>query len=140
MIQVERLRYYMPVRSVAEIVKRGPGGAAIPVGMVTDTFLAQQVVDRLYENLRQVLASPNATESILDANLDAGVFVGTQDWDTWSVNNKNSATPVFWFRPRLLWNSVPSVMPRFTMGELGDEYSMFSFDTPNVIAELPPKP
>jgi len=107
--------------------------------MVTDGFIARQVIDRLYEQLRQVVLNPNAIEML--GNFDPYDVAGAaMDWDTWAINNRNSPTPVFWARPRYLWNSVPSNMAGFILVEVGDEFGAFPGDIPNVVAALDPKP
>jgi hypothetical protein len=130
----------MAVKTVFEILRRGANGP-VHVGMVTDKFLATQVIDRLYEKLRQVVLSPSAELVLGEANFTASPLDSVeQGWDQWSVNDRNSPTPTFWTRPKYLWNSVPSNMVGWLLVEQGDEFSAFVGDIPNVIAELDPKP
>src|SRR5688572_8477047 len=104
----------MPVRTVQEIYRRSVMGA-VPVGLVTDGFLAQQVIDRLYEELRQHVLIPNGVTRLGELGFEPEVLEAALDWDTWSVNNRNSPTPVFWSRPKYLWNNVPSAMAGFIL-------------------------
>lgn len=132
----------MPVKTTFEILRRGPNATQVHVGLVTDAFIAQQVIDRLYERLRQAAFRPEGYEQIALLGLSpAEATELSVDWDTWSVNNRNSPVPMFWTRPRYLWNSVPSTITGpWLFVEAGDEFSAFPGDIPNVIADLDPKP
>jgi len=130
----------MPVKTVMEILRRG-GGNTYHVGLVTDAFIAQQVIDRLYERVRQASMKPEGQMALAEAGFEAyDIQEASMNWDQWSVNNRNSPTPIFWTRPRYLWNNVPSNITGWLLVEAGDEFSAFPGDIPNVIATLDPKP
>lgn len=129
----------MAVRLIFEVMRRTVSGP-VEVGSVVDDFIARQVIDRMYEELRQAVLSPDR-----DAILQAGGFDidgedAAMNWDTWSVNNRNSPTPVFFARKRQLWNAVPSTIRNWGMGEVGDNFSFFPGDVPAVITAVTGEP
>jgi hypothetical protein len=129
----------MPVRTVFEIYRQTVHGP-VAIGLVADGFLSQQIIDRLYEELRQHIFTPTGLMRLGELGFTPDVITGAADWDIWSVNDRNSPTPTFFSRPKYLWNNVPSHLAGFIMVEAGDEFGAFAGDIPNVIAELPPKP
>jgi hypothetical protein len=129
----------MAVRLIFEVMRRTVSGP-VEVGSVTDDFLAKQVIDRLYEELRQVVLSPDAETMLQTFGFEDNVYSASQDWDTWSINNRNSPTPVFFARKRQLWNSVPSTIRNWGMGEVGDNFSFFPGDVPAVITAVTGEP
>lgn len=127
----------MPARSIVEIVRKDAEGVPVLVGHVTDDFIGKQVIDRLYEEIRQQVNNPDRTD--IDFPVQIWSDIDADGWDTWSVNNRNSATPLFWMRKRLLWNSVPSGVVNWALTESGDAFSQFPGDVPNVISALDPR-
>lgn len=125
----------MTARLVFEVMRRTVSGP-VEVGTVTDDFIAKQVIDRLYEELRQAVMNPDRDAILQAAGFDIDIEDATMNWDTWSVNNRNSPTPVFFARKRQLWNSVPSTIRNWGMGEVGDNFSFFPGDIPAVITAV----
>lgn len=113
----------------------------VEVGSVTDDFIAKQVIDRLYEEMRQQVGRPDGQMALAEAGFEAyDIQNASMDWDTWSVNNRNSPTPYFFARKRQLWNSVPSTISNWQMGESGDNFSFFAGDVPSVITAVTGEP
>lgn len=125
----------MVARLVFEVMRRTVSGP-IEVGTVTDDFIARQVIDRLYEELRQAVMNPDRDAILQAAGFDIDAEDAMMNWDTWSVNDRNSPTPVFFARKRQLWNSVPSTIRNWGMGEVGDNFSFFPGDVPAVITAV----
>lgn len=129
----------MPARLVYEVFRRTSTGR-VSLGLVTDDFLAKQVVDSLYNELRQHALKPEGQIALAEKGFEvSAIQEASTDWDVWSVNNKNSPTPVFFFLRKMLWNSVPTVIRDWMMGESPDQFSQFPGDIPNVIVAMEPR-
>ncbi len=110
----------MSARLIVEVKQRTASGIqSRSLGFVTDDFLADQLIESLYNQIRQ---------RSLDINFEPDIWVDTtmrdniiaQSWDVWSVNNRNSPTSVFYKVPARLWNQVPSSVENFTLTMSGD--------------------
>jgi hypothetical protein len=110
------------------------------IGLVTDDFIARQVIDRLYEELRQLSFRPDREDRTPDFPVGMWAAIDEYGWDQWSVNNRNGATPVFRARTRYMWNSVPSTLVNWNMGDTPDAYSQFPGDQPSSITIVPETP
>lgn len=128
----------MPARLVYEIYRRTETGRA-SLGLVTDDFIAKQTIDALYNELRQIVLRPQGEVQLEASGFEPNIFFDAQDWDTWSINNKNSPTPVFFFVKKTLWNAVPSSIRSWVLNETPDQFSQFPGDVPSVIVALDPQ-
>lgn len=125
----------MPARIIYEVVRNTANGP-IEVGSVTDDFIGKQVIDRLYEMVRQLSLEPDRLAMSIDFPDGVWDSIDTYGWDQWSINNRNSAAPMFYMRKRLLFNNVPSTLGRWHMGEASDNFSQFPGDIPRVIESV----
>jgi hypothetical protein len=105
---------------IVEVKQRTADGTqSRSLGFVTDDFLADQLIESLYNQIRQ---------RSLDINFEPDMWVDTTlrdeiatlGWDIWSVNNRNGPTSVFYKVPARLWNQVPSSVANFTLTMSGD--------------------
>jgi hypothetical protein len=122
----------MPARSIFEVRARTDLGART-LGFVTDEFIGAQVIDRLYNDLRQLIYLPDAQERMDAAAFPVGTLqeIQTAGWDQWSINNRNGPSALFYQTPQWLWNAVPSTFQNWQLVEVSDEFSYWPLDIPN---------
>lgn len=125
----------MSARNVFEIFRRTVNGRA-SLGIVTDDFLAKQVVAALYDALRKTVLTPAGEMQLEAAGFDPNVFSDARDWDTWATNNRNSPTPVFFYAKKTMWNAVPSNLNDWVLSEDPEQFSAASGEPDRVITAL----
>lgn len=107
----------MSARYVYEIFRRSVGTPA-SLGIVSDDFLARQVVDRLYEEMRQQASKPAGQMALAEAGFEAyNIQAAASDFSTWSVNDKNGVMPTFFYVKKLMWNAVPASLKNWILSE-----------------------
>jgi hypothetical protein len=104
----------MAVRNIYEVRQRQSVDPLMSreLDCFTDKQMAEQVIWACYrEAWKTMLSSDYIPSNWFPVELrDAVVSLG---FDTWSVNDYNSAAPLFYHVKHKLWNQVPSDMSNF---------------------------
>ena len=110
----------MGVQIVYEVRQRSAADPFLSreLGLFTDDMMAEQVIWACYrESWKVMLSSEFLPDEWFTSELRE--IVATQGYDTWSVNDDNSAAPLFYKVKHKLWNQVPSSLTGFQFSLVG---------------------
>jgi hypothetical protein len=90
------------------------------LGFFTDKSMGEQVVWACYRECWKVVHDISFTPDVwLDQSTKDDIK--KMGYDTWAVNDYNSASSLFYIQQHRLWNQVPASLDRFQFTMIGSE-------------------
>lgn len=114
----------MSTRTIYEVRQRNPLDPNITrsLGFFTDAGMANQFIDTVY---RQVYKVTMASDFVPDSWLTPELAQKAKNFNRWHADDKNSAFPIFFAVPHLIYNAIPAVSDNFVLSVSDVPFTLF---------------